>query len=80
MITPVLEELAAEYSGRVDIYRVNADKETELAMAFGITSIPTLVFCPLDDVPQHIEGLMTKADFRKSMDIMLKEKIQRKDN
>ena len=40
---PVLEELSKEYSGKVDIYQIDVDQEKELAAAFGIRSIPTLL-------------------------------------
>jgi len=46
MVEPVLEELSSEYKGKVDIYRVNTEMQQELAAAFGIRSIPSLLFVP----------------------------------
>ena len=46
-LSPVLEKLAEKYKDKIVIYKVNTDKERELAAAFGITSLPTLVFIPL---------------------------------
>ncbi len=43
MLAPVIDEIAAEYEGRVKVGKINVDEEQELAMAFGIASIPTLV-------------------------------------
>mgnify|MGYP002232052135 CR=1 FL=1 len=43
-LSPVLEKLAEKYKDKIVIYKVNTDKERELAAAFGITSLPTLVF------------------------------------
>ena len=51
-LSPVLEKLAEKYKDKIVIYKVNTDKERELAAAFGITSLPTLVFIPLGDTPQ----------------------------
>ena len=45
-LSPVLEKLAEKYKDKIVIYKVNTDKERELAAAFGITSLPTLVFIP----------------------------------
>jgi len=46
MVAPIVEELAKEYEGKVDFYKVDTDKEAELAYVFGIRSIPTFVFIP----------------------------------
>lgn len=56
MVAPVLEELAEEYNGQIDIYKVDTEKEEELSAIFGVRSIPTLLFCPLDDHPQFLRG------------------------
>lgn len=51
-IAPVLEQLAKDYKGKIVIYKVNTDKEQELARTFGIRSIPSLLFVPKDGKPQ----------------------------
>lgn len=56
MIAPILEELAKEYDGKIDIYKVDTEKEQELAAVFGIRSIPTLLFCPTAGRPQGRSG------------------------
>lgn len=71
MLAPVLEELAGEYEGKVDIYKVDTEKEQELAAAFGIRSIPSLLFCPKEGRPQMVQGAMSKADLKKMIDEML---------
>lgn len=63
MIAPILEELATEYEGKVDIYKVNTEKEQELAAAFGIRSIPSVLFVPMNDSPQMSQGAMPKNGF-----------------
>lgn len=75
MIAPILEELAEEYSGKIDIYKVDTEAEKELATAFGIRSIPSLLFCPLGEPPQMAKGAMGKQDFKKAInEVLLKNK------
>ena len=71
MIAPVLEELSDEYAGKVDIYKVNVDSEEELANAFGIRSIPTLYFIPMNGQPQRTMGAMPKEQLKKMLDNLL---------
>jgi len=65
MVSPILEKLAAEYEGRLAIYKVDTDKEQELAGAFGIQSIPSLLFIPASGPPQMARGAMDRAGFDK---------------
>lgn len=74
MVAPILEELAAEYGDSIIIYKVNTEKERELSSAFGIRSIPTLIFVPMGENPQVVQGAMGKADFRKVIDEVLLKK------
>ncbi len=59
-VAPVLEELAKEYEGKVDIYKIDTEDQQELAAAFGIRSIPSMLFCPKDDKPQMSVGALPK--------------------
>lgn len=70
-IAPVLEELAKEYDGQIYIYKIDTEKETDLASAFGIQSIPTLLFCPKDGKPQMIQGAMPKASLKEAIEEVL---------
>ncbi|MEF9986577.1 MAG: thioredoxin [Bacteroidales bacterium] len=70
-LAPVLEELAKEYEGKIDIYKVDTEKESELAAAFGIRSIPTILFVPLSGQPQITQGAMPKAQFKEVIDSVL---------
>jgi len=63
MVAPILEELAKEYEGKVDIYKVNTEDEQELAAVFGIRSIPSLLFVPLEGQPQMAMGALPKDTF-----------------
>ena len=71
-LSPVLEELSEEYAGKVDIYKVNVDEEESLAEAFGIRSIPTLYFIPMEGQPQRAMGAMPKEQLKKMLDSIIK--------
>ena len=59
-LAPVLEQLAAEYEGKIYIYKVDTEAERELASAFGIRSIPTMIFIPMGEDPQVAQGALPK--------------------
>lgn len=67
IVAPILEELAKEYEGKVNIYKVNTEEEQELAAVFGIKSIPSLLFVPLDGQPQMAMGALPKETFIKAI-------------
>lgn len=66
MVSPVLEDLAREYAGKLDIYKVNTEEEFELAAVFGIRNIPSILFVPLAGQPQMAMGAMPKETFQKA--------------
>ena len=71
-LAPVLEELAAEYGDQIYIYKIDTEAEQELAAAFGIRSIPTLLFVPMEGQPRMAQGALPKATLKKAIDeIML---------
>jgi len=73
MVAPVLEELSKEYAGKIDIYKVDTEAEQELAGAFGIQSIPSILFCPKEGQPQMSMGAMPKSQFVQAInDLLLK--------
>jgi thioredoxin len=59
-IAPVLEELSKKYEGRLLIYKIDTDKENELSSIFGIQSIPTLLFIPMQGTPMLQKGAVPK--------------------
>lgn len=69
-LAPILEELAAQYNGRIDFYAVDVDENPELAQAFGIQSIPMMLFCPVDNEPQGFTGLHPKEDIEEAIDFI----------
>ena len=70
-IAPVLEQLAKDYKGKIVIYKVNTDKEQELARVFGIRSIPSLLFVPKDGKPQMAMGALPREELKKMIDTFL---------
>lgn len=63
IVAPVLEELAGDFDGKIDVYKVNTEEEQELASAFGIRSIPSFLFVPADGQPQMAMGALPKDTF-----------------
>lgn len=74
MIAPILEDLAKEYDGKIYIYKVNTEEEQELAGAFGIRSIPSILFCPMNGAPQMAQGAMPKDSFKQAINEVLLKK------
>lgn len=68
MVAPIMEELSKDYDGKVDIYKINTEEEQELAAAFGISSIPSVLFCPVDDKPRMAVGAMPKGSYEKAIE------------
>ncbi|HTH29954.1 MAG TPA: thioredoxin [Lacibacter sp.] len=64
MVAPVLEELSAEYEDKLLIYKVDTEAEMELASVFGIQSIPTFLFIPVDAAPMMQPGAFPKKVFK----------------
>ncbi len=71
-VAPVLEELAKEYEGKVDIYKIDTEDQQELAAAFGIRSIPSILFCPKEEKPQMSMGALPRESFVTAIKDVLK--------
>ena len=67
IIAPVLEELSEEYKDQINVYKINTESEQELAAAFGIQSIPSLLFIPLNDKPQMSMGALPKPQLEQAI-------------
>lgn len=73
MVAPILEQLAGEYEGQIYVYKVDTEAEQQLAADFGIRSIPTLLFCPMNETPQMAQGALPKDAFKQAInDVLLK--------
>jgi thioredoxin len=72
MLAPVLEQLSEEYGDKIDIYKIDTEAEQELSAAFGIRSIPSMLFCPTGEAPQMANGALPKADLERIIGEVLK--------
>lgn len=75
MVAPVLEELSKEYENDIYIYKINTEEEEELAAAFGIRSIPSILFCPMNETPQMAMGALPKPTLKKAIEEVLLGKV-----
>ena len=75
MIAPVLEELSNDYVGKINIYKVDTEAEQELAAAFAIRSIPSMLFIPMSEQPQMANGALPKQELHKLIKEVLKVEI-----
>ncbi|MBP3671207.1 MAG: thiol reductase thioredoxin [Bacteroidaceae bacterium] len=74
---PILENLALKYRDRIIIYKVDVDKEKELAALFGVSSIPAFLFCPINGEPQGTMGAYPAEEFEKIIrQVLLGEKTE----
>ncbi len=79
MVAPILEELSGEFEGKINIYKVDTEAEQELAAAFGIKSIPSMLFCPKDAQPQMAVGALPKETLVQVInDVLLKQAVEAK--
>lgn len=70
-LSPILDELSSEYAGNVLFYKVDVDREQELAGAFGIQSIPMVLLIPKEGKPYVVQGLRPKAELKEAIDSVL---------
>jgi thioredoxin len=65
MVAPLLEQLSEEFTDKLDFYKVDTESEKELATVFGIQSIPSFLFIPVNDTPSLEPGALPKSAFKK---------------
>lgn len=76
MVAPIMDELAIKYKGKIKIYKINTDKEKKLAGVFGIRSIPSVLFSPMEGRPKMQTGALPKAEYIK----IIEEELLNKNN
>ncbi|MDA3955987.1 thioredoxin [Oceanispirochaeta sp.] len=67
MVSPILEELSTEFEGKMDVYKIDTEAEQELAGAFGVQSIPSILFIPKEGKPQMAQGALPKDSLLDAM-------------
>lgn len=63
MVAPILDEISKEYAGKIKVYKIDTQKEKELAAVFQVSSIPTFLYIPVNGKPQMDRGYKDKAAF-----------------
>lgn len=76
MVAPVLEELAQEYQGKVEIFKVDTEAERELSAVFGIQSIPSILFIPVEGQPAMAKGALPKESFKQAFSDVFKVEME----
>jgi len=72
LVSPILDAIALEYSGKLNVYKINTDEETALAQAFGISSVPSIMFIPKEGQPQMSVGALPKPTIERVIKDLLK--------
>ena len=70
---PIIDELAKEYAGKIHVYKINTEEQRELAAVFGIRSIPSFLYCPMDKKPSMASGIAKTPEETK---LMFKQHIE----
>jgi len=79
--SPILEDLAKQYAGKINIYKVDVDTEQELAAVFGVQSIPTFLFCPMEGKPTISSGIANSPEATRNLFIQqIEELLLKKEN
>jgi thioredoxin 1 len=68
MVAPIVDELAGEYDGKVDFFKVNVDNNPKVASKYGVMSIPTLILFKGGQPVSNIVGFRPKAELKKNLD------------
>jgi thioredoxin 1 len=71
MVSPILDDLSNEYAGKIKVYKVNTEKDPEVAKAFKVSSIPTLLFIALSGKPTVVRGAQSRQSLKNSIEKIL---------
>ena len=75
-VTPILEDLSLEYAGKIKVYKINTEKDPEVSKAFGISSIPTMLFIPLTGKPTVLRGAQSRQSIKSNIERILPKEGQ----
>ena len=73
MLAPIMDEIAKEYEGKIHVYKVDTEAEQELAQVFGIRSIPSIIFVPMEGMPVMMQGTLPKTELQNHIKEILGE-------
>jgi thioredoxin len=71
VVAPIIDQLSEEYEGRVNFYKLNTEKDPEVAKVFGISSIPTIFFIGMEGKPVMVRGAQPKFMLKRNIERML---------
>ena len=71
-LSPIVEQIAKEYEGKIVVYKVDTEKEINLSQNLGITGLPTLLFIPVEGKPQVTMGALPKESLVQAIEEILK--------
>lgn len=75
-LSPILEDIAKDYAGKIDVYKVNTDTTPELAALFGVRGLPSLLFIPPTGEPAMSTGLVPREKLDKAIQDILKVQLK----
>ena len=70
-VAPIMEKMAKEYDGKLLVYKVNVDQEKDLSSVFNVTSIPMVLFIPMEGQPMKQVGALPEEGYRKVIEEQL---------
>jgi thioredoxin 1 len=71
MVAPILDDLSTEYAGKIKVYKINTEKDPEVSKAFGISSIPTILFIPQSGNPVVVRGAQSRQTLKSNIERIL---------
>jgi thioredoxin len=71
MVSPILDDLSKEYAGKIKVYKINTEKDPEVAKAFGVSSIPTLLFIAQSGRPIVVRGAQSRNSLKSNIERIL---------
>jgi thioredoxin 1 len=77
MVSPILDDLSNEYAGKIKVYKVNTEKDPEVSKAFGISSIPTLLFIAQSGNPIVVRGAQSRQSLKSNIERILPKEEKR---
>ena len=77
MVAPILDELSNEYAGKIKVYKINTEKDPEVSKAFGVSSIPTLLFIPQIGRPTVVGGAQSRQSLKSNIERILPKEEKR---
>jgi thioredoxin 1 len=77
MVAPILDDLSTEYAGKIKVYKINTEKDPEVSKAFGISSIPTILFIPQSGNPVVVRGAQSRQTLKSNIERILPKEEKR---